>query len=468
MSAGNINNLLDLINEDSYDIEEEAPTILQHSPYLDVDGLNNVFSKLPNTFKILSLNAQSLNAKFNELQIYVEGTCKSKFNAICIQETWLYESSDLSLLQLNGYNLISRGKSASQHGGVAIYLKENIRYKVLDINSQSNIWDGLFIETALHQSLHRHSNKSIVIGNIYRPPRDIIANYNTFMMELEQILHDLQTTNKEIIIAGDFNIDLLQLKDRTIINEYFETIMANGFIPKITLPTRITDRSSTLIDNIFVKLSDNLSQTTAAVLLANISDHLPCFVSLDFLEIRNSSQKYIKTWSRSKKAYDSFKHEIMITCSIEKFHFTGTLAPNKNYDILHNVIQQAHNKHIPMKFVKFNKYRHKCNKWITSGILSSIRFRDKLYKKLKEADPNSNIYQTYKTNLSVYNSMLKKLIRTSKKSYYEFCFRKFRNDMKKKKYGIPSNLYSVKIKQVKIFLNILLSMVKMFLIKMLL
>ena len=38
---------------------------------------------------------------------------------------------------------------------------------------------------------------------------------------------------------------------------FFDMVISSGFHPKITLPTRITDRSSTLIDNILT--NDELS-----------------------------------------------------------------------------------------------------------------------------------------------------------------------------------------------------------------
>jgi uncharacterized protein YifN (PemK superfamily) len=430
MSETNIN-LINIVNEQSDDIEDEAPNVLQHSLYYDTDGLTDMLSRLPNTFKILSLNVQSINAKFHELQAYVEGVCNSNFSAVCIQETWLSDESDVSLLQLNGYNLISKGKSSSLHGGVAIYLKENFRYKILNISSQSNIWDGIFIELLPHESLHHHFSKPLIIGCIYRPPRDNSTNYNCFISELDQILHDLQRNNNEVAITGDFNIDLLKIRHKANFNDFFETMLSNGYIPKITLPTRLSHHSSTLIDNIFVRMSDNFSATTAGVVMANISDHLPCFVSLDYLVINKSCQKYIKIWSRSENSLYNFKNEVSRNCDIENFHYTGITGPNLNYNILNDKIQEAYKIHVPVEVVRFNKHHHKHSKWITSGILSSIKFRDKLYKRLRETNPESNKYQVYKSNLSMYNVILKKLIRTAKKSYFESCFNKFRNDVKK-------------------------------------
>lgn len=421
-------NLLNLINEESYDENDEAPTVFQPSPYYVSDDLSSVF-EIPDSLKIFSQNIQSLNAKFNEFKVYFEGCLKSVFSIICLQETWLAEDSDLSLLQLNGYNLISKGRASSRHGGVAIYLKETVKYKVLPISSQANIWDGLFIEIEIEN--FSTSKKKIIIGNIYRPPRDNVNNYNIFISEMEQILHGLQNGNKEIAIAGDFNIDLLKIKERHIFNDYFETILLNGFIPKITLPTRITHHSSTLIDNIFVKLSNHFSSTTAGILISDISDHLGCFVSLDYIKITKCSNKYVKTWTRSERCLNAFKTELSDKCRIDIFDDRHMSDPDVNYQILDQIIKEAFQNHIPVKLVRFDRHKHKVSKWITKGILSSIKFRDKLKNRLHKTSIDSTIYQTLRTNLSNYNKVLRNLIRSAKKSYYESCFTKFRQDIKK-------------------------------------
>ena len=55
-------------------------------------------------------------------------------------------------------------------------------------------------------------------------------------------------------------------------------------------------------------------------------------------------------------------------------------APNTDYEKFEKIITKTYDKHFPEKCVKFNKYKHKRSNWITSGILKSIEFRDKLYK----------------------------------------------------------------------------------------
>ena len=61
-----------------------------------------------------------------------------------------------------------------------------------------------------------------------------------------------------------------------------------------------------------------------------------------------------------------------------------------------------------MKTVRFDKHKYKMTKWVTTGIIKSIKFRDKVYKQLKSILVNSQEYNTMKINLKTYNQILKK------------------------------------------------------------
>ena len=58
----------------------------------------------------------------------------------------------------------------------------------------------------------------------------------------------------------------------------FNMSISSDFIPSILLPTIITHISSTLIDNIYIKL--NFPNYHADVIIGDISDNLPCIFSI--------------------------------------------------------------------------------------------------------------------------------------------------------------------------------------------
>ena len=75
-------------------------------------------------FNILNLNCQSINAKFDQINIKLQELKNNgyEFSAICLQETWLTDNSDISRFMINRYSLISQGKICTAHGGLVIYL----------------------------------------------------------------------------------------------------------------------------------------------------------------------------------------------------------------------------------------------------------------------------------------------------------------------------------------------------------
>ena len=67
------------------------------------------------------------------------------------------------------------------------------------------IWDDLFIEIN-GKALGR---KYVIVGNIYRPPRDVIQNYQTFTSELASIITVLSKSKCEVVLSGDYNISVV-------------------------------------------------------------------------------------------------------------------------------------------------------------------------------------------------------------------------------------------------------------------
>jgi len=211
----------------------------------------------------------------------------------------------------------------------------------------------------------------------------------------------------------------------------FENVIANSYIPKITLPTRLNDTSGTLIDNFLVKISNYFSKTTAGILIKNISDHLPYFIVLDYLQIRNCTQKIVKLSRNDPGSIQNLKMYLKDCNIMEKFDLNDLNDPNENLEKLNSVLQTGLNIYLPTKTVKFQKYKFKKSPWVTAGILKSIRYRDKLYAQFKKTTQNDELYERRKINLKTYNCILKRSIRIAKTQYYHRCFDKFKFDSKK-------------------------------------
>ena len=128
--------------------------------------------------------------------------------------------------------------------------------------------------------------------------------------------------------------------------------------------------------------------------------------------------------------------------------------PNINYDILENILKQAIEQFMPCIKVKYNRHKHKKTEWITSGLVKSIKYRDKLYKKLKQTSPNIPIYENLKHNLKIYNKILKQAIRQAKSSFYKSKFDKFKNDSKNTWVTINEIINKKELKTDQTYMNI--------------
>ena len=120
------------------------------------------------------------------------------------------------------------------------------------------------------------NQRLFVIGGIYRHPG---PPPSAFIEKLEKSLDTLKNENKTVILCGDINIDLLH-PNKPATKQYTDALFSVNIIPCITLPTRITDHSATLIDHINIPrpiqhIEDNI---ISGNLFLGIADHLPNFI----------------------------------------------------------------------------------------------------------------------------------------------------------------------------------------------
>ena len=398
-------------NEENRDLV--TPLFIE-SPYVETAALNDHLSNFRNCFSVLSLNTQSLNAKIDGLRILLEQLHDTNFifTAICLQETWITNcESGYTLLHLDDYNMIPYPATISSHSGLVIYLHKSYKYDIKNIDISTDIWEGLFINV-----IHPDMKHKITLGNIYRPPRDNIAQVQQFLDELSTNLDMLTSENANIILCGDFNLDLLQINSKSTITDFYDCLTSYGFIPTISYPTRIHS-SATLIDNIFYRATGN-NNIKSGICVSDISDHLPCFFTLDILKQTQKYPKYIDIQTYSQSAVENFAKSLEDSNIMQRLLDLNTDDPNVLYNTFIDILIRCKDQHLPVKTVKFNKRRHRLSPWITKGIIHSINFRDKLYKKLKCSPKSSPEYHAEKQNLKVYNGFLKKTIRQAKQTFY--------------------------------------------------
>ena len=139
--------------------------------------------------------------------------------------------------------------------------------------------------------------KNVVVTVVYRPP----LYSKNFYEVIENVIATLSVNNKNIIIAGDFNIELTSATCEN--NTLLQIMEFHGLNKTIDLPTRITSNKKSIIDNIFYNSSQALE--LCGVLNSDISDHHPIFIQIC---LRNHSKPKKFNFAPSKNFSHSSSH----------------------------------------------------------------------------------------------------------------------------------------------------------------
>jgi hypothetical protein len=135
-------------------------------------------------------------------------------------------------------------RQSASHGGVGIFVPKNIQHYTIDLDSFNNEKD--FEVCALKLNI---LSISFMIICIYRSQT---GNFFYFIHQSESILNKIYQSSCELILCGDFNINYLNDSSR---KDLLNSLLASlNLFSTIKFPTRISYNSTTLIDNIFIKI----------------------------------------------------------------------------------------------------------------------------------------------------------------------------------------------------------------------
>ena len=159
------------------------------------------FNKISNDTSILSffhLNIASLSLHHTELTHLLEN-CNVKPDFIGITETRLSEKSEiLSIQDYTHEDCLNE----SLKGGARLYISKKFSFLPrpdLTLYSKGEL-ESVFVE------IINHKKPNLIVGCIYRHPKMDIDKFNALY---SNIVEKISFENKQIVLMGDFNIDLL-------------------------------------------------------------------------------------------------------------------------------------------------------------------------------------------------------------------------------------------------------------------
>ena len=106
---------------------------------------------------------------------------------------------------------------------------------------------------------------------MYKQPGSNIDEYTETLNDLFSNI----SNSKICYLSGDLNIDLLNHDKYRKTKEFINALFSLSIYPLIDRPSRITEYSATLIDNIFT--NDLITDKLSGLIINDVSDHLPVF-----------------------------------------------------------------------------------------------------------------------------------------------------------------------------------------------
>ena len=147
-------------------------------------------------------------------------------------------------------------------------------------------------------------------------------------------------------------MDLLKYNKHQNTSDFIDTMFSLSFIPLINRPTRITDSSATIIDNIFTNCHD-AGNCLSGIMPTDVSDHFSIF---HLICDNSTSERFNPDFNLQRIINDK-----TITSCISILHNTdwnNVLQSNDTetaYEIFHEKLTKAVNDTMPMKKLKINK-----------------------------------------------------------------------------------------------------------------
>ena len=344
--------------------------------------------QITNKFTVMSLNARSINNKFQNIRDAVHRVDPA---VLCIQETWgKNELTDYSIKNYHKPIFKTRHEfNMNAGGGVAIWVKESLQYGELKSPFKSKE-----IETI---AIHLPQLKMDVI-NVYRG----FVNTEHSLNEIFEWIDERKGKGAlSTVIVGDFNIDL---KKHSQDREYLMTCMAERkFVQCVQGTTRYGTNPST-IDHIYVS---SKNKPVSFNISADISDHNILTVTVGKEKIGKVRSKVTKRWI-TQDQYDN----IRLFLREEDWTDLEHMNCNQAAEYLVAKINEIMDIFSPVETKELSS--RPINQWKTKGLAISLARASKMYAQSKKQSASDKMRSDYKK----YKKVLDATIRQAKELHY--------------------------------------------------
>ena len=160
----------------------------------------------------------------------------------------------------------------------------------------------------------------------YRPPN---GDVKEFEKNLNKILSTNDILQKEVIMGGNFNMNLLDFEQNKKVENFLNIMFCHSMMSVINKPTHVTMNAATAIDHILIN-SVTTTKFNTEIIKSDISDDCPIFFVADYnIRIKERKERFIFRRDISDISVEKFKYKLR---TISWYSITNSSDTNKAYD----------------------------------------------------------------------------------------------------------------------------------------
>lgn len=400
-----------------------------------MDVLISSNDSVPNIFPINGLNCifyniRSINRNLDEFLLVLQQSNLKNFDILVLGECRLGGGCpSMAMFNILGYSSFCTKNNFNQNSGLVVYIKD-------ELLSGAIIEEHVMTNCNCFTLSLNNPTGNIEIVCLYRSPS---GDLDLFITEVEQFL------NRNTIVLGDINVDILDNKVSTPKYNYMSAMVQAGFLRRVTHVTRpslpprplgdvVFDASTargissseqgSCLDHIFSNVKDQ-SKLSVYVLDCDTTDHRAILFSYkSFLDGRDGKGSSDNSFKISRLNHEQLLSKISVISWDEIYE---SVSADKGFELLVNTLSAIITECTTETVCRPNSKLKAIKPWMSKGLMTSLRRKHKLYLKLKAQPFNGQLHMYYNR----YKNKFRALIRDAKDSYYKNKIDKVKNDSKK-------------------------------------
>lgn len=352
------------------------------------------------------LNVASVKPKIDELRsVFLNANA----HVVSFSETWLKSYNTNKSVEIDGYKLLRCDRRLRKSGGVAIYVKDSVKYRFLtsseckyDLPQQDRFMvDFLMIELV-------YPDVKILFGVFYKAVktsefdvvRDVVSKY--------------ASDYEHVVLAGDFNENLLSEARQSRMNEFKDIFSSNGLNILNNLPTHYQDTGASLLDLIVTRGTANVKRMEQLDTGMSLHDMLV----MSYL-CPSTIERDQPRMCQDLRSID--EDALFVDACLLPWEEVLSMADSDSIvAFIAENLRFLMDKHAPLRPIR---ERLKCNApWFTKDIAVSITERNsaKRYWRMTRTSDAQRIYRTLRNQTTA-------LITKTKSKYYDKMFENCRD-----------------------------------------